>query len=153
MRPSVGPRERSWPRPRPKRPTCGGAGNKAEAVRDRAAADAAMGSQSVRRTGRVYVAFFVVGLFASHTLNVMIVGEADQARASEVAQVVARTGGGQESCEPPRAQPAASLIAVSKLFASKAGILWIRPRPWVEYQTENASIASGFGASTMSTKS
>src|SRR5262249_1366198 len=53
----------------------------------------------------------------------------------------------------PRAQSAASLIAVSKLFASKAGILWIRPRPWVEYQTENASIASGFGALTMSTKS
>jgi transposase len=38
------------------------------------------------------------------------------------------------------------LIAVSKLFASKAGILWIRPRPRVEYQTENASIASGLGA-------
>src|SRR5262249_52462148 len=55
-------------------------------------------------------------------------------------------GGWQESCEPPRVQPAASLIAVSKLFASKAGILWIRPRPWVEYQTENASIAFGFGA-------
>src|SRR6516165_9094534 len=59
----------------------------------------------------------------------------------------------KQSCEPPRAQPAASLIAVSKLFASKAGILWIRPRRWVEYQTENASIASGVGASTMSTKS
>src|SRR5262249_7297161 len=52
-----------------------------------------------------------------------------------------------------RAQPAASLTAVSKLFESKAGILWIRPRRWVEYQTENASMASGFGASTMSTKS
>jgi len=59
----------------------------------------------------------------------------------------------KQSCEPPRAQPAASLIAVSKLFASKAGILWIRPRRRVEYQTENASIASGVGASTMSTKS
>jgi hypothetical protein len=57
------------------------------------------------------------------------------------------------SCEPRRAQPVASLIAVSKLFGSKAGILWIRPRCWVEYQTENASIACGFGASTMSTKS
>lgn len=51
------------------------------------------------------------------------------------------------------AQSAACLIAASKVFASKAGMLWIRPRPSVEYQTENARTASGFGASTMSTKS
>ena len=36
---------------------------------------------------------------------------------------------------------------------ANAGMLWIRPRPWVEYQTENARTASGFRASTMSTKS
>src|SRR5215469_11471072 len=59
----------------------------------------------------------------------------------------------KQSREPPRGQGVASLIAASKLFASKAGMLWIRPRCWVEYQTENASIACGFGASTMSTKS
>ena len=51
------------------------------------------------------------------------------------------------------AQLAACLIAASNAFASKAGMLWIRPRPWVEYQTENARSASGLGASTMSTKS
>src|SRR5260221_11720793 len=52
-----------------------------------------------------------------------------------------------------RAQPVAFLIAVSKLFGSKAVLLWIRPRRWVGYQTENVSIASGFGASARSTTS
>src|SRR5262249_3792092 len=34
-------------------------------------------------------------------------------------------------------------LRVQRLFtpAAKVGVLWIRPRPWVEYQRENASIA------------
>src|ERR1700738_2244029 len=48
---------------------------------------------------------------------------------------------------PSGAQPIAFLIAASKVFASKAGMLWIRPRPWVEYQTGTAGRASGLGAS------
>src|SRR5262245_45110084 len=34
-------------------------------------------------------------------------------------------------------------VRMQRLFtpAAKAGILWIRRRPWVEYQRENASIA------------
>lgn len=48
---------------------------------------------------------------------------------------------------------AASLVAASKLVGSKAGMVWILPSPWLAYQIENASIASAFGASTMSTKS
>src|SRR3984893_13712595 len=47
----------------------------------------------------------------------------------------------------------ASLVAASKSLASKAGMDWIRPNPWVAYHTEKASIASGPGASTISTKS
>src|SRR5262249_39294652 len=53
----------------------------------------------------------------------------------------------------PAGVQAAPLSAASKLFASNAGMLWIFPRPWLAYQTENASIASAFGASTTSTKS
>jgi hypothetical protein len=36
--------------------------------------------QSVRRTARVCVSFFVVGLFASHTLNVMMGGAGAECR-------------------------------------------------------------------------
>ena len=56
-------------------------------------------------------------------------GTADMPRASQASRSVAT--------EPPRAQPTASLIAVSKLFASKAGILWIRPRRWVDGEREH----------------
>src|SRR6266545_2273060 len=62
-----------------------------------------------------HVAIGKIGILGQNALG------ATQARASAVAQVVARTGDWQESCEPPRAQSAASLIAVSKLFALKAG--------------------------------
>src|SRR5260370_1808170 len=60
--------------------------------------------------------------------------------------------GWQESCEAPTdGYPAAALVAAPKLLAPKAGILWTRPKPGVADQTENASIASGFEAATMST--
>src|SRR6516225_11870086 len=74
-------------------------------------------------------------------INVVPRGDAALHRHTRIPGACASTAAvtTKPSREPRRAQPAASLIAVSKLFGSKAGMLWIRPRCWVAYQTENAS--------------
>src|SRR6266550_7680619 len=75
----------------------------------------------------------------SRICGVFVVGETALPRRRSIGKIAAAST--RKRSHP--AQSAAPLIAVSKLFASKAGIVWIRPRRWLEYQTENASIAAG----------